>query len=151
MFSLTVSATYSSTFSFQPIRNHSQYYLPRGDLYILTKAIQFCIHKYFFKHESIYFQTIFKTSATVKSSPNFALDLSDMINPDKLELFLSIIYNPKYNIYNLFMGKWFNMQSYTSIWQFLEMYALAEQEIENLHIKEMNDLVATKAFWAYEI
>ena len=96
-------------------------------------------------------QTIFETSPTAGSSPHFALNLSNMINPDELELFLSIIYNPKYNIYNLSMGQWFDMQSYTSIWQFPEMYALAEQEIKNLCIKEMNDPVATEAFWAYEI
>ena len=116
MSSLTVSTTYSSTFSFQPIRNHPQYYLPRGDLYIITKAIQFRIHKYFFEWESVHFWTIFETSSTVRSSPHFALDLSDMINPNKLELFLSVMYNPKYNIYNLSIGKWFDVQSYASIW-----------------------------------
>ena len=145
MSSLTVSATYSSTFSFQPIRNHPQYYLPRGDLYILTKAVWFCIHQYFFKCKSIHFQMIFKTSSTIGSSPHFALDLSDMINPDELGLFLSVIYNPKYNIYNLSIGQWFNVQSYASIWQFSEMNALAKWEIKNLCIKERNDPVATIA------
>ena len=109
MSSLTVSTTYSSTFSFQPIRNHPQYYLPGGDLYIITKAVRFCIHKYFFEQESVHFQTIFKTSPTVRSSPHFALNLSDMINPDELKLFLSVMYNPKYNIYNLSMEQWFNV------------------------------------------
>ena len=109
------------------------------------------IHKYFFKHKSIYFWMIFEMSPTVGSSPHFALDLSNMINPDKLKLFLSIIYNPKYNIYNLSMGQWFDVQSYTSIWQFPEMNALAKQEIETLCIKEMNNPVATETFWAYEI
>ena len=74
-----------------------------------------------------------------------------MINPNELELFLSIMYNPKYNIYNLSMGQWFDIQSYASIWQFLEMYALTKQEIKNLQIKEMNDPVATEMFQAYEI
>ena len=55
-----------------------------------------------------------------------------MIKPDELKLFLSVMYNPKYNIYNLSMGQWFNVQSYASIWQFPEMYALTEQEIETL-------------------
>ena len=61
--------------------------------------------------ESIHFWTIFETSPTIGSSPHFALDLSNMIKPDKLELFLSVIYNPKYNIYNLSMGQWFNVQA----------------------------------------
>ena len=61
------------------------------------------------------------------------------------------MYNPKYNIYNLSMGQWFNVQSYASIWQFPEMYALTKQEIKNPHIKEMNDPVATKIFQSYEI
>ena len=151
MSSLTISATYSSTFSFQPIRNHPQYYLPRGNLYIITKAVWFRIHKYFFEWESVHFRTIFKTSSMVGSSPNFALNLSDMINPDELKLFLSVMYNPKYNIYNLSMGQWFNIQSYASIWQFPEMYALTEWAIESLRVKEMNDPVATKMFQAYEI
>ena len=74
-----------------------------------------------------------------------------MIKPNKLELFLSVMYNPKYNIYNLSMWQWFDVQSYANIWQFPEMYALTKQEIETLRIKEMNDPVATKMFRAYEI
>ena len=129
MSSLTISATYSSTFSFQPIRNHPQYYLPGGDLYIITKAVRFCIHKYLFEQEYVHFQNIFETSPMVGSSPHFALDLSDMINPNELELFLGVMYNPKYNIYNLSMGQWFDIQFYASIWQFPEMYALTKWEI----------------------
>ena len=151
MSSLTVSATHSSTFSFQPISSHPQYYLPGGDLYIITKAIQFHIHRYFFKRESVHFWTIFEITPLVGFSPNFALDLSDMIKPDKLELFLSVMYNPKYNIYNLSMGQWFDIQSYASIWQFPEMYTLTEWEIETLWIKEINDPIATEMFRAYEI
>ena len=112
MSSLTVSATHSSTFSFQPINNHPQYYLPGGDLYIITKAVQFCIHKYFFEQESVHFRTVFKITPQVRSSPDFTLDFSNMIKPNELELFLSIMYNPKYNIYNLSMGQWFDIQSY---------------------------------------
>ena len=74
-----------------------------------------------------------------------------MIKPNELKLFLSVMYNPKYNIYNLSMGQWFDVQSYASIWQFPEMFALTEQEIEKLQIKEMNDPVANKMFQAYEI
>ena len=83
--------------------------------------------------------------------PILPLTSLTMINPDELELFLSIMYNPKYNIYNLSMGQWFDIQSYASIWQFPEMYTLTEWEIKNLWIKEMNDPVATEMFWAYEI
>ena len=146
MSSLTVSATHSSAFSFQPISNHPQYYLPGGDLYIITQAVWFHIHKYFFEWESVHFQTIFEITPLVGSSPNFTLNLSDMIKPDELKLFLSVMYNPKYNIYNLSMGQWFNVQSYASIWQFPEMYALTEQEIKTLWVKEMNDPVATEMF-----
>ena len=60
MSSLAISAIHSSTFSFQSISNHPQYYLPGGDLYTITKAIWFCIHKYFFEQESVHFQTIFE-------------------------------------------------------------------------------------------
>ena len=151
MSSLTISATRSSSFSFQPISNHPQYYLPGGDLYFVTKAIRFRVHKYFFERESVYFRTIFEITPLVGSSPNLALDLSDTVKPDEFELFLSVLYNPKYSIYNLSMGQWFDIQSYASIWQFPEMYALTEQKIQNLWIKEMNDPVATKMFQAYEI
>ena len=99
MSSLIVSATHSSTFSFQRINNHPQYYLSGGDLYIITKAIQFHIHKYFFERESVHFWTFFEITPLVGSSPDFALDLSDEIKPNEFELFLSVMYNPKYNIY----------------------------------------------------
>ena len=83
--------------------------------------------------------------------PILPLTSLTMINPDELKLFLSIMYNPKYNIYNLSMGQWFDIQSYASIWQFPEIYTLTEQEIKNLWIKEMNDPVATEMLQAYEI
>ena len=123
---LTVSATHSSSFLFQPISNHPQYYLPGGDLYVITKAIQFCIHKYFFKRESVHFWTIFEITPLVGSSPNFTLDLSDTVRPDEFELFLSVLYNPKYSIYNLLMGQWFDVQIYAGLLQFPEMYTLTE-------------------------
>ena len=97
--SLTVSTTHSSTFSFLPIITSLE-----------------GVHKYFFKRESAHFQTIFEITPQVGSSPNFALDLSDEIKPDEFELFLSVMYNPKYNIYNLSMGQWFDIQMYTGIW-----------------------------------
>ena len=151
MSSLAVSATHSSTSSFLPINNHPQYYLPGGDLYIITKAIRFHVHKYFFKRESAHFRTIFEITPLVGSSPDFALDLSHEIKPDEFELFLSVMYNLKYNIYNLSMGQWFNIQIYAGIWQFPEMYSLTEQEIEKIRIKEMNDPVANEMLQAYMI
>ena len=129
---LTVSATHSSSFSFQPISNHFQYYLPGGDLYIITRAIRFRIHKYFFERESVHFRTIFEITPLVGSSPNFALDLSDTVKPDEFKLFLSVLYNPKYGIYNLSMERWFNVQMYAGLLQFPEMYALTEREIEKI-------------------
>ena len=146
-----VSATFSSMFSFQPIHNHPQYYLPSGDLYILTQAICFHIYKYFFEHESVHFWTIFETSPIVGSMPGFSLDLSSTINPDELELFLSIIYNPKYNLYNLSIRQWFDVQTYASVWQFSRMYALAKREIENICIKEMNNPELVGAFRSYKL
>ena len=126
MSSLTVSTTHSSSFSFQPISNHSQYYPPGGDLYIVTKAIRFRVHKYFFERESVYFRTIFEITPLVGTSPNFALDLSDTVEPNEFKLFLSVLYNPKYGIYNLSMGQWFDVQMYAGLLQFPEMCALTE-------------------------
>ena len=151
MSSLTVSATHSSSFSFQPISNHPQYYLPGGDLYIITKAVRFCIHKYFFERESVHFQTIFEITPLVRSSPNFALDLSDTVKPNEFELFLSVLYNPKYGIYNLSMGQWFDVQIYAGLLQFPEMYALTEREIEKIRIKEENNPMANEMLQAYAI
>ena len=151
MSSLTVSTTHSSSFSFQPISNHPQYYLPGGDLYIVTKAIRFRVHKYFFERESVYFRTIFEITPLAGSSPNLALDLSDTVKPDEFELFLSVLYNPKYSIYNLSMGQWFNVQMYAGLLQFPEMYALTEREINKIRIKEENNPVANEMLQAYAI
>ena len=56
-----------------------------------------------------------------------------------------------YNIYNLSMGQWFEVQMCTGIWQFPEMYALTKREIEKIQIKEMNNPVANKMLQAYTI
>ena len=49
------------------------------------------------------------------------------------------------------MGQWFDVQMYAGLLQFPEMYALTEQEIEKIQIKEENDPVANEMLQAYAI
>lgn len=61
------------------------------------------------------------------------------------------MYNPKYNLHNLSVRQWFNVQTYASVWQFSEIYALAEREIKKICVKEMNDPELSEAFRSYEL
>jgi hypothetical protein len=141
----------SQSFQFLPILNHDKYYLPGGDLYLLVKNTRFRIHKYFFERESVHFRTIFENSPSTGSTPSLALDLSGTIEPDVLELFLEVIYNPKYNIYNLTVGQWFDVQTYAQIWQFNEMYTLTVKELDRIRVKEESDPEYIEAIRSYEL
>ena len=151
MTSLTIPTQLSYNTHFHLIHDHDQFYLPGGDFYIIIKDIRFRVHKYFFERESTHFRTIFKNSPIVGSTSQLALNLSDTIEPDVFELLLGIIYNRQYNLYNLTIGQWFDVQTYAHIWQFPEMYSLTVREIEHIRIKEETNPDAIEAFKSYEI
>lgn len=113
------------------IVKHPSYYLPGGDLYILIKGTHFRVHRFFFERESTYFQTIFANTPNIGTTPNPALDLSNNIDEKSFARFLGVFYNPKYSVYNFTIKEWFDIQTYAMVWQFPEMYHLAEKEIEN--------------------
>ena len=91
----------------EPIIHSEQYYLPGGDLYILIQNTMFRIHRYFFMRDSALFRARMEHSEAYIDDPTqTGTTRSDAImffnnfytTPRTFTTFLSIIYNPRYNL-----------------------------------------------------
>ena len=93
----------------EPIVNSGDYYLPGGDLYILIQDTMFWIHQYFFNRDSSLFQMqlecyendVFDPTQTGTTHSDAIMFFNNpYTTPHTFSQFLSVIYNPKYNLYN---------------------------------------------------
>src|SRR5271155_3461826 len=70
MESITTNPTSSSSSNTHPnsltltIRNHFEYYIPGGDLFILVDDTLFHVHSYFFHRESIDWRNLLETTTS---------------------------------------------------------------------------------------
>ena len=122
------------------IVNSDKYYLPGGDLYILVHNVMFRIHRYFLQRDSALFQ---ERMAYIENDPfnpePTGTTRSDAImffehkhtTPRTFSLFLSIIYNPKYNIYypEYTRQDWFSILYVATQWSCHEIERVAMQQI----------------------
>ena len=122
----------------QPIILSNEYYLPRGDLYILIDNTIFHIHRYLITHDSTMINAMLDTAEedigkqpTGSSQTDPLFLKSEFTTPHTFTLLLSIIYNPKYNIYeNHTWQDWFDILYIAIYWGFGEIEWLAMQQIE---------------------
>ena len=90
----------------EPIILSNKYYLPGGDLYILIDNTMFQVHRYLITHNSTMINAMLdiaeedigkQPTGSSRTDPLFLK--SEFTMPHTFTLLLSIIYNPKYNIY----------------------------------------------------
>ena len=130
----------------EPIINSDLYYLPGGDLYILVQNTMFWIHQYFFMCNSALFQTqlecyennIFdptQTGTTCLDAIMFFNSLYTTLHT--FSRFLSIIYNPKYSLYNGYTQQdWNDILLIATAWGFQEITCITLQHIDVIPINE---------------
>ena len=124
------------------IINSDQYYLPGGDLYILVQNTMFRIHRYFFMHNSALFQTrlecykndIFDPTQTGTTCSDAIMFFNNLYTtPHTFSRFLSIIYNPKYSLYDEYTQQdWNDILLIATAWGFQEITHIALQHIDNI-------------------
>ena len=120
----------------EPIILSNKYYLPGGDLYI--DNTMFCVHRYLTTRDSTMINAMLdiaegdigkQPTGSSRTDPLFLK--SEFTMPHTFTLLLSIIYNPKYNIYeNHTRRNWFDILYIAIYWGFGEIERLAMQQIE---------------------
>jgi hypothetical protein len=93
------------------ISRHSTYWLPGGDLHILTGNIVFYVHHYFFEQDSFMFKTWLKDADDTPLHPQGATlataFILNGISPKKFASFLWMFDNSTYFLYNTkFCKQW---------------------------------------------
>ena len=126
----------------EPIVNSDHYYLPGGDLYILIQDTMFRIHHYFFMHDSALFQArIEHCKAYIDDPTQTGTTRSDTImffnnfytTPRTFTCFLSIIYNPRYSLYDGYTQQdWNDILVIATAWGFREIACIALQHIDDI-------------------
>ena len=122
----------------QPIILSDKYNLPGGDLYILVDNTMFCVHWYLITHDSTTIDAMLnitgddignQPTGSTQTDPLFLK--SESTTSRTFNLLLSIIYNPKYNIYKGYTRQdWFDILYVAIYWGFGEIERLTMQQIE---------------------
>ena len=122
----------------EPIILSNEYYLPGGDLYILIDNTLFRVHRYLITRNSTMINAMLdiaeedvgkQPTGSSRTDPLFLK--SEFTTPHTFTLLLSIIYNPKYNLYeNHTRRDWFDILYIAIYWGFGEIERLAMQQIE---------------------
>ena len=130
----------------KPIVNSEHYYLPGGDLYILIQDTMFRIHRYFFWRDSALFRAqIEQCEAHIDDPTQTGTTRSDAImffnnfytTPRTFTRFLSIIYNPRYSLYDGYTQQdWNDVLVIATAWGFREITRIALQHIDDIPIGE---------------
>ena len=111
------------------ITNHCEYYLPGGDLFIKVDNTLFCMHTYFFIHESIIWQNVLGTThrgqtATDPLILGTHILCSTTPIPDSFTNFLWVFYNPIYSKYITTKETWTEIYTYALNWRFNKIQGL---------------------------
>ena len=133
------------------IVNHSEYYLPGGDLSIQANDTLFWVHKYFFIRESTIWRNVIGMTrrgrtATDPVKLGTHILCSTIPTPDSFAHFLWVFYNPVYSKYITTKGIWTQMYTYALNWGFNEIQGLCWREIIQLDNQE----AATFYDWIYQ-
>ena len=130
----------------EPIINSDQYYLPGGDLYILVQDTMFWVHWYFFMHDLTLFRTwlecyendIFNPTQTGTTRSDAIMFFNNLYTtPHTFSCFLSIIYNPKYSLYDRYTQQDQNdILLIATAWGFQEITHITVQHIDDIPTNE---------------
>ena len=117
------------------IRNHIDYYIPGGDLFILIDGTLFRIHSYFFRCKSRDWQNLLG-STTRGHNANTPIVLNEEFalyppaTPTLFAQFLWVFYNPRYTIYEASEEMWCRIQSYAIQWDMEQVQDCAYRELD---------------------
>jgi hypothetical protein len=110
----------------------------------------FCVHKHFFRRESSYFDSLFRSPSIPCNDPPGSSETNPVVLKDtKSEAFAGlcwIFYNPKYSIYTATVDRWTEILDLAQRWVFKEVEQLCIRELQKLSIPPVEKIHIYQAF-----
>ncbi|KAN0130788.1 hypothetical protein V8E53_011463, partial [Lactarius tabidus] len=109
--------------------HHSKYFFKDGNVTFLVDGSLFCVHRYLFSHDSVYFSTRFaQLGVRDHEALSTILSLGDVECKD-FEAFLSILY-PHFEDHDLSYEQWRSVLHLSTRWGFASRRKLALESID---------------------
>ncbi|KAF8270203.1 hypothetical protein EI94DRAFT_1723356 [Lactarius quietus] len=109
---------------------HSKYFFKDGNVTFLVDGFLYCVHRYFFSRDSVYFSTRF-TQLGVRDheASSTIVSLGDVESKD-FEAFLSVLYPQNFDDHDLSYEQWRSVLHLSTRWGFESLRKLALRSIK---------------------
>ncbi|KAH9051021.1 hypothetical protein EDB83DRAFT_1360934 [Lactarius deliciosus] len=108
---------------------HSKYFFKDGNVTFLVDGFLYCVHRYFFSRDSVYFSTRF-TQLGVRDheASSTVVSLGDVKRKD-FEAFLTVLYPDNFEGHDLSYEQWRSVLNLSTRWGFASLRKLALRSI----------------------
>jgi hypothetical protein len=109
---------------------HDTYFFMDGNITFLVDGTLYCVHRYFFSRDSVFFSTKFShLGVRDHESLITVISLSDVERSD-FEAFLSVIYPANFDEHNLSYEQWRSVLHLSTRWGFASLRKLALRSVK---------------------
>ncbi|KAH9051019.1 hypothetical protein EDB83DRAFT_2169044, partial [Lactarius deliciosus] len=108
---------------------HGKYFFKDGNVTFLVDGILYCVHRYFFSRDSVYFSTRFaQLGVRDHEASSTTVSLGDIERED-FEAFLSVLYPENFEERDLSYEQWRSVLHLSTRWGFASLRKLALRSI----------------------
>ncbi|KAH9006220.1 hypothetical protein EDB86DRAFT_2782147, partial [Lactarius hatsudake] len=108
---------------------HSKYFFKDGNVTFLVDGFLYCVHRYFFSRDSVYFSSRFaQLGVRDHEASSTTVSLGDIERED-FEAFLSVLYPDKFEERDLSYEQWRSVLHLSTRWGFASLRKLALRSI----------------------
>ncbi|KAI0295200.1 hypothetical protein BC826DRAFT_874787, partial [Russula brevipes] len=108
---------------------HHKYFFKDGNVTFLVDGVLYCVHRYFFSRDSVYFSTRFNKLDTRDHEALPTIISLDDIERKDFDAFLSILYPEKFQEIDLSYEEWESVLHLSTYWDFTSLRELASSVI----------------------
>ncbi|KAF8504683.1 hypothetical protein F5888DRAFT_774080 [Russula emetica] len=110
--------------------HHHKYFFKDGNVSFLVDGTLYCVHRYFFSRDSVYFSTRFdQLGIRDHEALSITISLSNVERKD-LDAFLSILYPENFEQHDLSYEEWKSVLHLSTRWDFASIRRLALNNIQ---------------------
>ncbi|KAH9032582.1 hypothetical protein EDB85DRAFT_1834155, partial [Lactarius pseudohatsudake] len=108
---------------------HSKYFFKDGNVTFLVDGILYCVHRYFFSRDSVYFSSRFAhLGVRDHEASSTIVSLGDVERKD-FDGFLSVLYPENFEGHDLSYEQWISVLHLSTRWGFVSLRKLALRSI----------------------
>ncbi|KAI9452807.1 hypothetical protein F5148DRAFT_1235268 [Russula earlei] len=109
---------------------HDTYYFKDGNVTFLVDGTLYCVHRYFFYRDSIYFSTKFAKLDIRDHEPLRTIVSLDDVERKDFEAFLSVLYPENFDEHSLSYEQWRSVLHLSTRWGFASLRKLALRSVK---------------------